>query len=138
MQETSYEVVSARNPKWANAEKNMIDLEVNFTDLEEDWLPYTASPTDVTVEHSRYLYTHALEGDYGDIAEYEPKKLWTPYWEDKTEASCEALVQILLEKGVLTDEEVDTILLEVTEFKGFSREATDTGSHNGGVHWGTT
>ena len=104
MQETSYEVVSARNPKWANPEKNMIDLEVNF----------------------------------GDIAEYEPKKLWTPYWEDKTEASCEALVQILLEKGVLTDEEVDTILLEVTEFKGFSREATDTGSHNGGVHWGTT
>ena len=138
MAETSYEVVRARNPKWANPEKNMIDLEVDFVPLDEEWLPYTASPTDTTCEHSRYLYTNAINGVYGDIAEYEHHKLWTPWFEDKTEVSTEGLVQLLLEKGVLTDTEVDTILVESTEFQGFSRPATDTTTHNGGAYFGAT
>ena len=87
MAETSYEVARARNPKWANPEKNMIDLEVDFVPLDEEWLPYTASPTDTTCEHSRYLYTQAINGAYGDIADWEQKILWTPFYEDKTEAN---------------------------------------------------
>ena len=138
MAETSFEVARARNPRWANPEKNMIDLEVDFVPLDEEWLPYTASPTDSDVEHSRYLYTNAINGEYGDIAEYEHHKLWSPWFEDKTEVSTEGLVQLLLEKGVLTDTEVDTILVETTEFQGFSRPATDTGSHNGGAYFGAT
>ena len=55
MAETSFEVARARNPKWANPEKNMIDLEVDFVPLDEEWLPYTASPTDGIVAVS---YTH--------------------------------------------------------------------------------
>ena len=119
MAETSYEVARARNPVWANPEKNMIDLEVDFTPLDEEWLPYTASPTDTTVEHSRYLYTQAINGAYGDIGDYVHHTLWTPWFEDKTEVSNEGLVQLLLEKGILTDAEVDTILVEKTEFQGF-------------------
>ena len=138
MAETSFEVARARNPRWANPEKNMIDLEVDFVPLDEEWLPYTASPTDNDVEHSRYLYTNAINGEYGDIAEYEHHKLWTPWYEDKTEVSTEGLVQLLLEKGVLTDTEVDTILVEKAEFQGFSRPATDTVTHNGGAYFGTT
>ncbi len=138
MAETSFEVARARNPRWANPEKNMIDLEVDFVPLDEEWLPYTASPTDSDVEHSRYLYTNAINGEYGDIAEYEHHKLWSPWFEDKTEVSTEGLVQLLLEKGVLTDTEVDTILVETTEFQGFSRPATDTQSHNGGAYFGAT
>ena len=99
---------------------------------------HTASPTDNDVEHSRYLYTNAINGEYGDIAEYEHHKLWTPWYEDKTEVSTEGLVQLLLEKGVLTDTEVDTILVEKAEFQGFSRPATDTVTHNGGAYFGTT
>ena len=138
MAETSFEVARARNPKWANPEKNMIDLEVDFVPLDEEWLPYTASPTDGIVEHSRYLYTQAINGAYGTIAEYEHHELWTPWFEDKTEVSTEGLVQLLLEKGVLTDTEVDTILVETTEFQGFSRPATDTVNHNGGAYFGPT
>ena len=138
MADTSYEVVRARNPKWANPEKNMIYLEVDFVPLDEEWLPYTASPTDTTCEHSRYLYTQAIDGAYGEIADWEQKLLWTPWYEDKTEVSNEGLVQLLLEKGILTDEEVDTILVEKSEFKGFSRPATDTGSHSGGAYFGST
>ncbi len=138
MADTSYEVVRARNPKWANPEKNMIDLEVDFAPLDEEWLPYTASPTDTTVENSRYLYTQAINGAYGDIGDYVHHELWTPWFEDKTEVSNEGLVQILLEKGILTDAEVDTILVEKTEFQGFSRPASDTQSHNGGAYFGAT
>ena len=134
--EVSYEVARARNPRWANPEKNMIDLEVDFSPLDEEWLPYTASPTDTECEHSRYLYTQALNGAYGDILEYTHHELWTPWFQDTVEVSAEGLVQLLLEKGVLTDAEVDTILVESSQFQGFSRPATDKVTHNGGAHWG--
>ena len=137
MADISYEVARARNPKWANAEHSMIDLEVDFSPLDEEWLPYTASPTDSEVEHSRYLYTQALNGAYGNIEDWDGRKLWTPWYEDKVEVSNEGLVQLLLEKGILTDEEVDTILIEKQEFQGFYREATDTINHNGGAYFGT-
>jgi len=136
MADTSYEVVRARNPRWANPEKNMIDLEVDFAPLDEEWLPYTASPTDNDTEHSRYLYTQAINGEYGEIKEWEQQELWTPWYEDETEVSNEGLVQLLLEKGILTDEEVDTILVEKSKFQGFTRRATDTKSHNGGAYFG--
>ena len=136
MADTSYEVVRARNPRWANPEKNMIDLEVDFAPLDEEWLPYTASPTDRTVEHSRYLYTMAINGEYGEIQDWQQQPLWTPWYEDKTEVSNEGLVQLLLEKGILTDEEVDTILVEKSEFQGFTRKATDNRTHNGGAYFG--
>jgi len=99
-------------------------------------LPYTASPTDSDTEHSRYLYTQAINGAYGDIGDWQQQTLWTPWYEDKTEVSNEGLVQLLLEKGILTDEEVDTILVEKSEFQGFTRSATDNGTHNGGAYWG--
>ena len=134
----SYEVARARNPKWANLEKNAIDLEVDFVPMDEEWLPYTASPSDSDVEHSRYLYTKAINGDYGEIQDYEHHELWTPWFEDKTEVSSEALVQLLLEKGILSDEEVDTILVEKSEFKGFTRPASDNQLHNGGTYFGNT
>ena len=57
--------------------------------------------------HSRYLYTQAINGAYGDIQDYEHHELWTPWYEDKTEVSNEGLVQLLLEKGILTDAEVE-------------------------------
>jgi len=117
-------IIAARNPKWANPEHNMIDIEVDFEGYPEEYLPYTCSPTDV-VEHSRALYAQAVNGDYGTIAEYETWRKWTPVNKTTVEVSTESLVQILLEKGVLTDEEVDAILVEKTETVGFSRSTTD-------------
>jgi hypothetical protein len=121
---TNYEIAAARNPKWANPEKNMIDLEVDFAPLDEDWVDYTCSPTDV-VDHSRTLYTNALAGNYGTVADYSHHTLWTPYYEDSIEVSTEGLVQLLLEKGLLSDDEVDSILLEKTEHVGYYRTTTD-------------
>ena len=122
-----FTITEARNPQWVNSDHNKIDLEVNFSELEEEWLSYTASPDDVC-EHSRTLYSKAVAGDYGQVSdEYTITEddLWTPVMGNVTTVSNEALVQILLEKGVITDEEVDEILIDSEVPIGFTRPTTD-------------
>ena len=132
-----FEIARARNPQWVDANHNMINLEVDFAPLDEEWLPYTCSPTDV-VEHSRELYQRCLAGEFGPI-DNEPviteADRWTPYFDSNIEVSTEALVQILLEKGTLTDDEVDAILVETTEPIGYRRATNDGTSpvYGGGI-----
>ena len=122
-----YTITEARNPQWVDSNHNRIDLEVNFAELEEEWLPYTADPLDVC-EHSRTLYANAVAGDYGQVSnEYvlTEDDMWTPVTATNTKISSEALVQILLEKGVITDEEVDEILVDEEYAVGFRRPTKD-------------
>tara|TARA_B100000131_G_scaffold71973_1_gene68290 strand:+ start:800 stop:1210 length:411 start_codon:yes stop_codon:yes gene_type:complete len=123
----AYTIKAARNPQWVDSDHNMIDLEVNFEELEEEWLPYTSSPTDVC-EHSRTLFTRAAAGEFGDVStEYTKTSddLWTPVLQNTSEVSTEALVQILLEKGVVTDDDVDMILVDVAKPIGYTRPTKD-------------
>ena len=126
----TYEISAARNPRWTNAEHNAIDLEVDFAPLDEEWLPYTCSPTDVC-EHSRTLYTRAVNGEFGTVSdEYtitEDDK-WTPQTTIVSEVSNESLVQVLLEKGVLTDDDVDLILYDKEIPLGYTRPTKDGSS----------
>jgi len=122
----SFTIVDARNPKWAHPDNNKIDLEVNFEELPEEYIPFTADPTD-GVAHGRELYTRAAAGEFGEIAAYEHKNLWYPVDRTFVEVSTESLVQILLEKGVLTDEEVDMILVEDTRTVGFAVTTNEPG-----------
>ena len=121
----NYTITEARNPKWANDDNNMIDLEVNFAELPESWLAYTASPTD-SVEHSRTLYTNAVNGDYGTVQAYQHHRLWHPIDTTNVDVSLVGLTQILLEKGLLDDYDVDAILVEDTETVAFARTTTDS------------
>ena len=122
-----FTITAAGNPQWVDSNHNRIDLEVNFAELEEEWLPYTADPLDVC-EHSRTLYANAVAGDYGQVSnEYvlTEDDMWTPVTATNTKISSEALVQILLEKGVITDEEVDEILVDEEYAVGFRRPTKD-------------
>ena len=122
-----FTITAARNPQWVDSNHNRIDLEVNFAELEEEWLPYTADPLDVCA-HSRTLYANAVAGDYGQVSnEYvlTEDDMWTPVTATNTKISSEALVQILLEKGVITDEEVDEILVDEEYAVGFRRPTKD-------------
>ena len=124
---TRYEIARARNPQWVDENHNMINLEVDFAPLDEEWLPYTCSPDDV-VEHSRELYRRAVAGEYGEISdEYirPDEDRWTPQVTERVEVSNEALVQILLEKGIITDDEVDAILVTRQEVKSYTRRTLD-------------
>ena len=122
-----FTITAAKNPQWVDSNHNRIDLEVNFAELEEEWLPYTADPLDVC-EHSRTLYAKAVAGDYGQVSnEYvlTEDDMWTPVTKTNTKISSEALVQILLEKGVITDEEVDEILVDEEFAVGFTKPTKD-------------
>ena len=123
----TFTITEARNPQWVDSNHNKIDLEVNFAELEEEWLPYTADPLDVC-EHSRTLYAKAVAGDYGQVSnEYvlTEDDMWTPVTKTNTKISSEALVQILLEKGVISDEEVDEILVDEEFAVGFTKPTKD-------------
>ena len=118
-------VVDAKNPVWANDNKNAITLDVNFAELPgDDYVPFTASPND-NEEHGHVIYSNAVNGDYGTVADYEHWRLWHPV--DKTEVGISqvGLVQILLEKGLLDDYDVDAILYEDTQTVAFARTTTD-------------
>ena len=123
----AYTITNARNPQWVTSDHNTIDLEVNFAELEEEWLPYTSSPTDVC-EHSRTLYTRAAAGEFGEVSTeytFTEDDRWTPVLQNTSEVSVEALVQILLEKGVVSDDDVDMILVDIAKPIGFTRPTKD-------------
>lgn len=58
----------AKNPRWVNAERTMIDLEIKWDAINEE-LPFTASPTDVEA-HGRAIFEAAAAGQFGPVAEY--------------------------------------------------------------------
>lgn len=60
---------TATNPKWANAENTMIDIEVDHPVL--GVITFTSSPDDVE-EHGRDLFARAVAGDFGTVADYVP------------------------------------------------------------------
>lgn len=120
----SFTVTDARNPVWANDDKNAIQLEVNFAEVEEDYVSFTAAATD-SEEHSRTIYSNAVNGDYGTVTDYTHHRLWHPIDRTEVEITTVGLVQILLEKGLLDDYDVDAILVENTETVAFARTTTD-------------
>tara|TARA_B100000427_G_scaffold325965_1_gene333777 strand:+ start:1588 stop:1992 length:405 start_codon:yes stop_codon:yes gene_type:complete len=126
----NFTVTDARNPVWANDDKNAITLEVNFAEItDSDYVSFTASPSDV-VEHSRTIYANAVNGDYGTVSDYTHHRLWHPIDQSTVDISNVGLVQILLEKGLLDDYDVDAILVENTETVAFARTTTNS-SMNG-------
>jgi hypothetical protein len=63
-------LIYAKNPKWANKQKTLIDLIVRFEEIDED-LPFTANQNDPE-QHGRELFEKAISGEFGTIEEYSP------------------------------------------------------------------
>jgi hypothetical protein len=61
-------LTSLTNPRWANAEKTMIDCEITTSQFGNEVLPFTASPTDCE-PHGRAIFADIVAGKYGPIAE---------------------------------------------------------------------
>lgn len=57
------------NPKWANADHTMINMDVFFFPLNET-VPFTASPNDPE-PHGRELFERAVAGEFGPIADHD-------------------------------------------------------------------
>jgi hypothetical protein len=62
-------LTSLTNPRWANAEKTIIDCEITTSQLGDEVLPFTASPNDVE-PHGKAIFLDIVDGKYGPIAAY--------------------------------------------------------------------
>lgn len=62
-----------KNPVWANAEHTIILCEVDFDDLQEEFVPFSADLKD-THAHTKQIFNECVEGKWGTIAEYAPPK----------------------------------------------------------------
>jgi len=62
-------VNSARNPAWSDPTGYRIDLEVDFDELDEVYVSFTAYKNDIE-PHSVDLFNRAVAGEFGTIAEY--------------------------------------------------------------------
>lgn len=58
-----------KNPSWANAEHTAINCGVDFDDLNEALVPFTAVASG-DYEHSHQIFAECVAGTYGPIAEY--------------------------------------------------------------------
>lgn len=62
-------VNSVKNPVWSDPTGFRIDMEVDFADLDEVYVPFTSYKNDVE-KHSVDLFNRAVAGEFGQIAEY--------------------------------------------------------------------
>ena len=67
-----------KNPVWANAEHTVINCEVDFNDLSDEFVPFSANPLDTSNPASKEIYDQCIAGDYGTIAEYVPPLPYIP------------------------------------------------------------
>jgi len=102
----------ARNPRWADFKKTSIDLEVDFDELDEVYVPFNAHPNDI-VSWGPDLYNRALAGEFGEIAEWEIP-------EDVTGE--EAMEQLRFERNLLLTEEVDPLVTNPLRWAALTEE----------------
>jgi hypothetical protein len=57
------------NPQWANAEHTAINCNVDFDDISEELVPFTAVASG-DYEHSHQIFAECVASQYGEIAEY--------------------------------------------------------------------
>lgn len=64
-----FDVTDARHPRWSDASRRTITLDVLFGWCRESgtYIPFTASPDDGEA-HGRQLFADAKAGEYGEVA----------------------------------------------------------------------
>lgn len=59
-----------KNPKWADFEKTVIQCEVNFDDIVDEFVPFGAIASG-DYPHTHEIFARCIAGDFGDIQEYD-------------------------------------------------------------------
>ena len=63
-------VNDVKNPKWINAEHTRLNCEVDFDELDEVYVEFTADPNDIE-EHGRKIFEDCVAEKYGTVAEFD-------------------------------------------------------------------
>ena len=104
-----------RNPKWMNAEHTSLDCEVDFNELDEVYVPFTANKND-NYSWSKIIFDDCVAGKYGEIEEFdtaafEAQKIADAQAEKETEAKKKASMDKWKELG-LTEEDLENLRLK--------------------------
>lgn len=62
---------NVKNPKWANAQHSVIVCDVDFDDLDEEYVQFAAVASG-DLQHTHEIFARCVSGDFGQIAEYTP------------------------------------------------------------------
>jgi hypothetical protein len=81
-----------KNPIWANAEHTVINCEVDFDDLKEEFVPFSANLND-SYAHTKQIFNECVAGDYGVVTEYVPPPPYVPTAEDNKNTAVNLLTQ---------------------------------------------
>ena len=77
-----------KNPRWADQAQSIINCEVQFAHIPDEYVLFTASNTD-TESHGIEIFQRVISGEFGTIQEYIP-----PFSQEQlTEMKWEALRQ---------------------------------------------
>ena len=104
----------AKDPVWANEQKTAINLTVKF-EIFSDELPFTAVPDDVE-QHGRELFSSAIAGTFGEIAEMPPKEVPPDIVGE------EALNMIRQQRNLILEKEVDPIIMNPLRWADLTAE----------------
>ena len=114
-----------RNPKWINAEHTLLNCEVDFDELDEEYVEFTASPND-TEEHGRQIYADCVAGNYGEIEEFDVAAFEARQEVEATErAEAEAERQVSLDKWKalgLTEEDLENLGMKLKKWRTDERD----------------
>jgi len=62
---------TVKNCKWENAEQTIINCEVDFDDLDKEFVPFSAT-ADAMYDHEKEIFNRAVAGEFGPVAAYAP------------------------------------------------------------------
>ena len=62
---------AVKNPKWSNFDQTIIECEVNFDDLVEEFVPFAAVASG-DYPHTHEIFARCVAGEFGEVAPYTP------------------------------------------------------------------
>ncbi len=80
------QVLSVTNPVWANEQHTAVDCMVEFDEFSPEFLPFTATPNDVTT-YGPQIFNDCVAGVYGLVGEYVPPPPYIPTAADNKSAA---------------------------------------------------
>lgn len=89
------EILSARNPQWANEDRTAINCLVRTNTLHQE-VPFTATPND-SEAHGREIFSRCIAGEFGEIAPMEPQPSKQPLLQPDIPAKYHRVERFLLE-----------------------------------------
>lgn len=127
-----------KNPQWANAEHTVINCEVDFDDLLEEFVPFSASADDM-YEHTKEIFSKCIDGEFGEVKEYEPPPPPTEeqlagmirYQRDELLKELDAVVSNPMRYASFTDEQK----AELAAYRQALLDVPQQDSFPNGVEW---